>query len=229
MSNSECDKNRSILESGIIEISIPVEPVSSQANIKKKDVLTSAIHKITNTFTFILTGDVKVDIQWLIHEQKRYESDSSADVDNILKPILDALSGSKGVLIDDCQVQTISCHWIDWTLDEQEVKITIQMFFNDEWLLKDGLVFVHMGKALCLPIYLKGKKPEHMLKNLDMLEEVFLERNKLLAEGADYYYVRSAMPIQRVFHISRVKKEFEVIELADFKSKLLNESQKGGH
>jgi Holliday junction resolvase RusA-like endonuclease len=224
MSKLEWDKNRDFLESGHIVICLPIKPVSLQASRKKKEVLTAEIQNITSKFGFILVGDVQIDIQWQIHEQDRYESDSSADVDNILKPILDALSGARGLLVDDCQVQAVSCHWIDWDSYEQRITITIQMFSNDEWLLKDGLVFAHMGKGLCYPIILKGLEGHYALDILENLENKIAIRDKRLSEGIGYYSAQRNMSVQRVFHISRVQ-EFDVIQLADLKARLLDENR----
>ncbi|MEG4227055.1 RusA family crossover junction endodeoxyribonuclease [Microcoleus sp. N9_B2] len=224
MSHSEWDKNRDFLEGGHIVLCLPIEPVSLQADRDKKNVVTSEIQNITSNFSFILVGDVQIDIEWQIHEQKRYESDSSPDIDNILKPILDALSGLKGVLIDDCQVQAVSCHWIDWDSDEQQITIRIRMFGNDEWLLKDGLIFVHMGKGLCYPIVLKEIDPQCALDILEKLEALIILRQKLLDRNINYY-TRKIMSIQRVFHISRLK-DFNVRKIADLKAELLDNIQR---
>jgi len=51
---------------------------------------------------YLPLGDVKVSIEWTLHEQDPYESDAAPDVDNILKPLLDVLCGPDGILIDDC-------------------------------------------------------------------------------------------------------------------------------
>lgn len=225
MSHSDWDKNRDFLEEGHVVLCLPIEPVSLQASRKKKEVVTSAIRNITSSFSFILVGDVQIDIEWQIHQQERYESDSSADVDNILKPILDALSGPKGVLVNDCQVQAISCHWIDCDPDEQQITIRIQMFLNDEWLLKDGLIFAHIEKGLCYPIILEEIEPECELEILEILESNIARRENLLAMGASYYHAQMMMSVQRVFHISRVQ-EFDVIQLDDLKSELRNKSKR---
>ncbi len=224
MPQSEWDKNRDFLAEGIIVLHLPIEPVSLQASRKKKEIITSEIHKITSRFSFMLLGDVRIDIEWHIHPQKRYESDSSADVDNILKPIVDALSGSKGIIVDDCQVQAISCHWVDWNRDEQHITITIQMLDNDAWWLRYGLVFVHMGKGLCYPIVLEGIAPEEALHTIVSLESRIAKREKRMAEGNSYHFAQRSMPLQRIFHISRVK-EFDVFQLADLKAELLNKSR----
>jgi Holliday junction resolvase RusA-like endonuclease len=222
MSDSAWDENRVFLGGGHIVLRLPIKPVSLQASRRQKEVVTSEIQNITSNFSFILVGDVRISIEWQIHEQDRYESDSSPDVDNILKPILDALSGPKGILIDDCQVQAVSCHWIDLNRYEQQITISIEMLDSDEWLLKDGIVFAHMGKGLCYPIILNGRYAQSELNILESLEDQIIRREELLSEGFDYYDARRSMSVQRVFHISRVQ-EFDVIQIADLKAKLLSE------
>ena len=224
MSLLEWEKNREFLASGLINLYLPIEPVSLQASRRKKEVVTSQIHRITSAYNFILVGDVQIDIEWHIHEQNRYESDSSADVDNIIKPILDALCGPKGILVNDCQVQAISCRWIDWESDNQEIIIRIQMFFNDEWLLKSGLIFTHMGKGICYPILLNDIDPKYTLVILENLESKIARRDELMSKGMSYYHAQGVMSIQRVFHISRVQ-DFDIIQLNDLKKQLLSESE----
>ncbi|MBC1223836.1 RusA family crossover junction endodeoxyribonuclease, partial [Nostoc sp. UCD120] len=214
MAHSEWDKNRELLAQGHITLCLPIEPVSLQASRRRKEVLISEIRKITDNWNFLLVGDVQIDIEWLIHEQKRYESDSSADVDNIVKPILDAISGPKGILVNDCQVQAISCRWIDWDSEEQQITVRIQMFSNDEWLLKQGLVFVHMGKGLCYPAIVEETGQEYTLMIIENLEQKLIIRENIMAKGASYYHAQQIMSVQRIFHISRVQ-EFHVIELAE--------------
>lgn len=96
----------------IIESSIP--PVSLQATSARKRefkaLLSEAIGKNTTTH---FVHDVKVEFTWKIEEQRRYETHIVADLDNLLKPLLDAATGPTGVLIDDNQVQQIGASWIN--------------------------------------------------------------------------------------------------------------------
>ena len=82
---------------GDIFISLPLGPVRFKAPRERKQTLTSMIKEHTAKETFLLTGEVKVEIEWMIHEQDRYES----------------LQGPEGVIINDWQVRDISCRWID--------------------------------------------------------------------------------------------------------------------
>jgi len=216
-------------DTGEIHMRFPIAPVSLQASRAKKDIVTNAIRAVTKTVPFVLTGDVQINIEWRVHEQVRYEADKSPDMDNIIKPIFDALCGSEGLLIDDCQVQAVDCRWIDWTRHDEEILIYIRFFEEYEWRCKKWLVFVHFGKGLCLPIY-KNKTPDFrgsdldwsklLLEMLDLLEQMLRRRDEFLKNVADDYYVaKGMMPSQRIFHRSRVS-EFTVLELDELRQQL---------
>lgn len=217
---------------GEIHLAFPIAPVSLQANRSKKNLVTNTISSVTKTAPFILTGDVQINIEWRIHEQTRYESDTSPDVDNIIKPIFDALCGPEGILVDDCQVQAVDCRWIDWARYDEEILIYIRFFKDYEWCRKDGLVFIHLGKGLCVPID-KDKPPEFLGSDLDWYEllkedlnfydDSLQKREKRLEEGWDYYHVKGMMFSQRLFHRSRVS-EFKVFELDALRNQLNSNS-----
>src|SRR5207244_5710585 len=53
-------------------------------------------------FGRLLTGEVAVEVEWVLHERYRWESGlmlTTPDVDNIVKPLLDALCGPDALLI----------------------------------------------------------------------------------------------------------------------------------
>jgi hypothetical protein len=135
-------------------------------------------------YKFVFTGDVWFDVQWMIHERSRYESDASPDVDNVLKPLIDAFCGPQGLLIDDGQVQAVGCHWVDWTRADERLTVTIK-FSPDDWLRKEGLMFVRMDRALCMPVP-GGLSRQQLTALLTMYESQFETRRKMENLGADY-------------------------------------------
>lgn len=219
VSESKWDRSRALLAGGEIELRLSVEPVSSQASRRRKDVITSAVHKATSRYEFVVTDDVRVEIEWYVHQQTRYELDSSADVDNIIKPILDALCGPKGVIVDDCQVQSVCCSWLDSYSGNQQVIVRIKLFDRQGWTVKDTLSFVHMGQGLCYPILINEYSPEVTLSMIEMLEKMLAIRDELISQDVDYYDALGVMSIQRVFHISRVK-SFPVVQLSEIKAEI---------
>lgn len=71
-------------EFGEITFSLPVAPVSQQAASAAKQKLVAEVRKITSPLEYILDGEVQIEIQWLIHERLRWETNASPDVNNIL-------------------------------------------------------------------------------------------------------------------------------------------------
>ena len=135
------------------------------------------------------------------------------DVDNILKPLLDALAGPTGVLIDDNQVQHVSCHWIDSYTNAESLTITFR-HSPDEWLVKAGLFFVQLQGGLCIP--LSRRTPNDFQRKVTEVYVTALKfRDEALLEGIDYYTACLCMPVQRMFHRTRLG-AFEVMALDAF-------------
>src|SRR5690606_31756888 len=139
-------------QSDVINIRIELPPVSLQSSASAKNNFIKAVRAECAKFSFHLSGDVQVEVTWYIHEQQRYETDRAPDVDNIIKPLLDGLSGPEGILIDDNQVQSICCSWMDWNRRDEAVEITINFFHNEEWVPKGHFQFIQFDKGLCYPI-----------------------------------------------------------------------------
>lgn len=204
-------------ESGSLDFSIAITPVSHQAESNQRRTVKESVATIVKPVKYLLSGEVQIKIEWLIHERERYESDTSPDVDNILKPLLDGLCGPEGLLIDDCQVQAVDCRWIDWTLNEQQVNFRVR-FFPDEWVEKSDLVFVHLERSLCFPIC-QHYPPEAQLLILKVYEQSMKSRNEIEELTGDYYTAKRVMPIQRLFHKSRLQ-AFKKLELEPLRAKL---------
>jgi hypothetical protein len=158
----------------------------------------------------------------MIHEQDRHESSRSPDIDNILKPILDAMQGPDGIMVNDSQVQELSCRWIDWPAREQRLDLHLR-FLPDEWARKDGLIFVRMSPTLCMPLN-RQIPAEGILLMLEVWERQFNTRTELIASGWDYYQANSVMSIQRPFHISRLL-GFTVLPLDELRKELIAANQ----
>jgi len=194
--------------SGEIQLNLQIAPVSQQSKAMHKAVFSAAIKAITSKYKYILSGDVAVDVEWSVHQQERYETDRAADVDNILKPLIDALVGPDGLIIDDNQIQHVACRWIDAPTTDQSVQIRLQ-HAPDDCLSKSGLYFGQLEGGLCVPLS-QATPIEWQIKVLTHYEKCLATRNEAIASGVDYYTASAIMPIQRAFHRSRVGK-FKII------------------
>ncbi len=206
-------------DNGILEFTVAAAPVSAQAKLKaRKAALQDKIRKLFVPLGYLLSGEVHVDIKWVIHEKDHHETDAAPDIDAILKPLLDAMSGPDGLLVDDSQVQSVACRWIDSGSREQCLKFEIR-FLADEWVSKKGLIFVHFGDNLCFP--LNDTMPTDLaLRCAETVQRMLDTKRRIEAETGDYYTARRMLPAQRMFHRSRVAEKFEVIEKSAYVSRL---------
>jgi Holliday junction resolvase RusA-like endonuclease len=215
-----------IKEFGELYIRINREPVSLQAKPVKKVDFKDYVKQLIKDIDVLFSGDVKLTITWHIHEELRYEKDSTADLDNIVKPLLDALSGKDGIMIDDNQVQAIDCLWLDsYQRDVQFLEVEVKSLLREDYIEKEDLYFINFDN-LCLPISLKEKenRKEFLLECVSVWEMMINYRNKALEEGVSYYDAKGILPIQRIFHKSRIldfpiKIKEEIIELINNKKK----------
>jgi len=195
-----------------VQIKLSSVPVSIQAKKERRDQIAEEIRNVCLPAKLLFSGDVGVTIQLRRLEQEHYESDRAADIDNVIKPILDGLSGPDGVMIDDNQVQSVHCYWIQ-QLDAPNAILTIDNRLR-EYVYKDKLFFVHMGNQLYFPM--NGFMPkEIILKMLEMLETYRDTRANLQALGiTNYEDQRYFMPVQRYFHKTRLAK-YRCIEIEE--------------
>lgn len=200
---------------GELSFAFDLPPVSQQAKAEAREAFQKAVWKSTLAYSFLLSGDVYVSVEWSVSERARYETDRTPDVDNILKPLLDALTGPNGILIDDNQIQHVSCHWIDSHADKESFSIFVR-HSPDEWLRKDGLFFVQLEGGLCVPLSKKTPR-DFQQEVLDTYVRALNLRNEALKNRIDYYTANIFMPIQRVFHRTRLG-AFEVVSQDTFNS-----------
>lgn len=192
-----------------IAVNLAIGPVSLQASRVKKDRISKLIHSAISKYKFFYSGEVKIGIEWAISEQQRYHKADSPDIDNIIKVLLDALSGPKGILLNDVQVQGVECHWVT-PGGMSTISIRVSPLDYDDWIPKRDLKFLRVSKHLCLPI--NGR----ILKYKDTVGQIlkmYKSFEGILAATKDYNKAKSVLPIQRLFHSAK---------LADFKSHILN-------
>ena len=88
-----------------------------------------------------------------MHSIERQETDKVGDIDNITKPILDALTGPYGILIDDSQIGSVHTFWM--SRNEQVTYSVLRLdiqFSNDDCLDKHNLVFIQYWNAICIAL-----------------------------------------------------------------------------
>lgn len=202
-------------EYGELAVEIGLSPASIQAKKIKRDEIQTEIRKFTERLKYVFLGDLQLEIDWYGEPKSRFETDKSPDVDNIVKPIIDALCGSKGLLIDDCQLQAVSTYWMYEYSGEERFTLRFK-YIPDEWTLKQDLAFIRFNNALCLPLEMNIGR-DALMSVIEIYRKGFQTRDEFIDRGLHDSYTRAILPAYRVFHRSRIK-DFRVIDENDFEN-----------
>src|ERR1041385_4994012 len=85
----------------------------TSAGARDASAFRDRIHAALEPIQFVFFGEVEVT--WILYqdEQQRLSTPDLADLDNYAKLMCDAIKGSRGILIDDSQIQSLRVSWID--------------------------------------------------------------------------------------------------------------------
>lgn len=138
-------ERQNIIQYGEYELRLESTPASSQSSRAIKDEYKNKIRHIIKDCSNIFVREIGINIEWITSPKSRYETDKTYDIDNIIKPTLDAMSGKDGLFIDDCQVQNVMCYWIDKSSEDSPDELYIRVFAleqnNDYVFDKNSIVF----------------------------------------------------------------------------------------
>jgi Holliday junction resolvase RusA-like endonuclease len=187
-----------------IEIVSARDPLSLQASATRKASLKADLAAVVaRETTGVFTGDVEVTIEWFVSQQVRYGTHMVADLDNIVKPLLDAVTGPDGVMIDDNQVQSLRVSWLDPYDPKARFRLILEATSPDEYLPRNGLFFVEFSPERCFPI-LVGDFPEAVAMVVQTLNEALQAWQKLVGSGMPKSEADHVLPVQRFFPRSRL-------------------------
>lgn len=173
--SDNCDQERSFLSDGSansrLEIRLEFDRiVSIQSRNEIKNDLCLVIQGELAKFNWIAAGSVNVELLWYLHGTTRQETDKVGDIDNITKPILDAITGPKGVLIDDSQIGSLHTFWQSRNEMATSNALYLRIDLNNECCLqKENLYFVQYASAVCIPLNINFNEPKEILGALVVL------------------------------------------------------------
>lgn len=195
-------------ENCMLYFNLYLPPISLQSKNKEaKIVLQASIRKALENIDFYLVGDISFHLLWNLHEHRRVETDSAADIDNILKPIIDGFTGFGALLIDDNQIDDVHAQWghyYDYDNDKFVVTITYE---PNQLINRDLLFLLQLEKNIYIPIKRHPDKDSRVAELKDILAAYDKRKTDIQSEGYDRA-TRRKNRIQRLFHIGRIDKDF---------------------
>ncbi|MFC6149916.1 MULTISPECIES: RusA family crossover junction endodeoxyribonuclease [Mumia] len=190
-------------DQGKIVIRSAASPVSLQANTVRKKQFRAAFGAAVQEATRgIFTHDVEVTLVWLIEEARRYQTHLVADLDNVLKPLLDAITGPGGVFIDDNQVQSIRASWMTPGAGGPGFELTIEALMGDDYVERAGLSFVEFSADRCYMLH--GGLGPWEARVVAQFRRMVAAYHSELAMGFAEDVARMILPIARPFPRARL-------------------------
>ncbi|KRF24371.1 hypothetical protein ASG95_07355 [Phycicoccus sp. Soil803] len=197
-----------------MEIQSTVDPLSLQASAERKAEFRATLgDAVRDASRGIFVHDVEVTLTWYIEEARRYQTHLVADLDNVMKPILDAVTGPDGVLIDDNQIQSIKASWMTPGAAGTGFYLAFDSLLKDDYIEREGLAFVEFSADRCyiLPGALSGHETQFVSAYRARVEAY----RAMLSEGIIEVAAQSVFPIARPFPRARLGR-FRVRHESDF-------------
>ncbi|ALV36088.1 hypothetical protein AS200_31620 [Streptomyces sp. CdTB01] len=216
---------REFRDHGRVEIRSAVDPVSLQADPARKAGFKAALGAaVRETTTGVFTHDVEVTLVWLIEESRRHQTHLVADLDNVMKPILDAVTGAEGIMIDDNQIQSIDASWVT-PAGQTGFDLKFTALTSDDYVSREGLSFVEFSTDRCYLLPQMERPAQVALA--DGYRRAWAAYRHMLASGIAESAARSVLPTGRPFPRARLGR-FKVIHHADLHGDTENQNS-GGH
>ena len=160
------------------------------------------IHKKLSVIEWMMGDDINIDIAFYLSGYERITTDKSADIDNMLKPLIDSFTGKNGIFIDDSQISSLNMLWLSKNEEFDYDLIVIEFHYNNDYAYpKKNLYFVQCHKALFFGIIIDKAD----IQSLFITKLISSSRRKSikLSERVNPNYGTGLLPIMNV-HKSRL-------------------------
>ncbi|MCQ8181766.1 RusA family crossover junction endodeoxyribonuclease [Methylomonas sp. SURF-1] len=195
-------------EHGYVKFAVHTKPVSLQNDGAKRAAFKKELQKITSQSEYIITGTCWIAIDYYCQHVRREKNPGVYDIDNIVKPILDGLTGERGLIVDDVVVNRVTVNWIDSPHDdwfEVEIEYPDLLFSR-----KADLVFLKSPSGWCFP------STNALIADtgyMVMVRRYFATWDSISSED-EYYESVYDLPIQNFIYYVKIRdKGFQFVEL----------------
>lgn len=198
---------------GVVAFSANVKPVSAQNKNEDKLRFRTEVQKITSMSSYIITGTCWVAIDYYCCNINRLKNPGVYDMDNIVKPIMDALVGQNGLMVDDVLVDRVTVNWIDTQMHDH---FTVEIEYPDLYFSKKSdLVFIKSNSGWCWPV---SRTMIQDVKTIRLMQYYF-ELWESIKTDDDYYNVLPNLLLQNFIYFGKIKdRGYTFLELESLKS-----------
>ncbi|WP_030273821.1 hypothetical protein [Micromonospora globosa] len=136
---------------GRLSFTLEVEPVSLQAKKSAREAFDSSLQSALAAFDFLIDSQVGISVRHWAIPRRRWETDMDPDLDNWLKPLIDAFVGSDRLIVDDSLIRSVDLSWGEGQVTTTTIHIRLD-FDPDHRLKKQGLRYIQFAGGLCFPL-----------------------------------------------------------------------------
>ncbi|MDI9342664.1 MAG: RusA family crossover junction endodeoxyribonuclease [Sediminibacterium sp.] len=221
--NCDFDKHYLIEESADSSIEIEIEferIVTVQSKKSIQDSVTRNILTQLKNYKWLIIGKSQIEMHWFIDSVEKQETDKIGDLDNITKPILDALIGKNGILIDDSQINSIHTTWTTKNALRKDNVVRLIIYFNNDYtVMKENLYFLQTSKVVYSPLNFDINNKEE-LKGI----KLFIEAFKMKRVFSEKFKSQSGVNVKQ--YLVRSEYEFHRTRLNGFdKSQIIIDTE----
>lgn len=197
---------------GQLRFALEVEPVSLQSKPAARAVFDGVLADKLQEFDFLIDSQVSLTVRWWGVPRLRWETDVYPDLDNWLKPLIDAFVGPSRLLVDDSLIRSVDLSFGEGLVARSQLDIALS-FDAQHRLPKQGLVYVHFERGLCFP-FVGSWSPEAAEIYVSAFRSQLETKRRL--EGLSVHSAATTLLLRNGWiHKSRLR-GFAVVDAVDF-------------
>ena len=166
-----------------------------------KIALLRILARIADTAAGAVRHESEFVVLPMVPAKSRYETDAKADIDNCLKPIIDAFTGPTGLFINDCQLKGLYICWRTIESGDERLIFTFE-YDPDQYCERQGLAFLRLDKGLCCYVNTTWPKAARIAWVAAMKTGGFF-KSQLEKLGVPYLALAGMQGGSQPFHITR--------------------------
>jgi Holliday junction resolvase RusA-like endonuclease len=180
-------------ERGRVIFSIPVSEFAVLGSSgDKKRAFAGLLRVATKQSDYVFTSRLRISVDIYQSNYLRLKNPNAYDIDNLGKPILDALSGFEGLFVDDSLIERVIINWINSCEQKIEVEIDAPV---PGFQLKSEAAYVRFG-SWCFP-FSKPLLAEHRDSLPGRIKAIrrFFEQWNSIRSDEDFEEKQDLLPI----------------------------------
>lgn len=185
--------SKQYFEGGRVIFSVPVSEFAALGSSgDKKRAFVGLLRLATKQSDYIFTSRLRISVDIYQSTYLRIKHPNAYDIDNLGKPILDALSGYEGLFVDDSLIERVIINWIDSL--EQRIEVEIDAPFPG-FQLKSEVAYVRSG-SWCFPFWkpLLAEHRDSLPDNIAAIRRFFDVWNSIRSDE-DFEEKQGQLPI----------------------------------